>query len=175
MREGECDFRSCQCSAVGYVGLDGALERGESPGRVVKIRNGIEQTRRRKICEHLLELTEGLGRLKRLFRRTDRVITAGVLNKLVGSPIIPFGVGVPRTTVARRDESEHAAISIWLSIDLLAEMRRDALNIFHDRDGVFEDVVVDTLDDVAQRLAGIAKGNAIGIVDVTAAIRCGRT
>ena len=174
MREGKVDFRFRECGAVSHVGLDGMFERGKSPWRVVKIGNGIVQTRRGQIGEHLLELAEGLGSLKRLIRRTDRVVAAGALDEFIGAPIIPFGVGVPCTAVARGDESEHAAVSIRLAVDLRAEMGGDALDIFHDRDGVFEDVMVDALDDVARCFAGGAKDGAIGIVDVPAAVGCGR-
>jgi hypothetical protein len=52
-------------------------------------------------------------------------------------------------------------------------MRRDALDVLHDRHRVFEDVVVDALEDVAHRRAGLIKDGAVSVVDVAAAVRRG--
>jgi hypothetical protein len=51
-------------------------------------------------------------------------------------------------------------------------MRRHPLNILHDGDWVLEDVVIDALQDVADGLACLMEGGAIGVVDVAAAVGC---
>ena len=61
MREGEFDLRLGQDGAAGHVRGDRPLQRLESFRRVVKIRNGVVQSRRGQAGQHLLESPERLA------------------------------------------------------------------------------------------------------------------
>jgi hypothetical protein len=47
-------------------------------------------------------------------------------------------------------------------------MRRDALNVLHQRVRVLEDVAIDPLQDMKERLAAALESHAVGVVDVAA-------
>jgi hypothetical protein len=52
-------------------------------------------------------------------------------------------------------------------------MRRHPLDIFHEGNGVPENTVIDTLQDVAYGHACLMERHAVRVVDVAAAVHCG--
>ena len=68
---------------------------------------------------------------------------------------------------------ERAALWIRLVRHLLRKVRSDPLNVFHQRDGAFEDVVIDPLQNGAVRRAILMELDTVSVVDVAAAIRDG--
>jgi hypothetical protein len=64
-------------------------------------------------------------------------------------------------------------MSVELSVHFPGKVFRDALDVFHERDGIFEDVVIDALEDVTHSQAVLIRSDAKGIIDMTAAMRFG--
>ncbi len=131
------------------------------------------QTWRRQVHEHLLKSPKRFCRLKRLLRPLDGIVGARSVNESISTPGIALRIHVPSLTIACGNQSEHAPVAVWRSIDLGRKMRRHALDIFHQRLRILEDVVVDALQNHAHRLARLLKDNAIRVVDVTASIEFG--
>ena len=105
MREGEFDFRLCQGRATRRVRSDRLLQRLESLGGVMKIGDGVVQSRRGQFSQHLLEPPEGLGGLKSLFRRLNRIVRARPLNKVISAPMVSLCIHVPSTPVTRWNQT----------------------------------------------------------------------
>ena len=108
MREGEFDLRLCQDRAARRVRGDGLLQRRESLRRVVKVGDGVVQSRRGQAGQQLLEPPKGPGGLKRLLRGFDGIVGARLLNKAISAPIVAFRIHVPAAPVTRRNQREHA-------------------------------------------------------------------
>ena len=87
--------------------------------------------------------------------------------------MVAVRVHVPGPPVAGWDEREHAAARLRLPRDLGGQMRGDALDIFHERHGRFENVMVDALENVAHGLAALVEVDTVGVVDMAAAVRGG--
>ena len=68
------------------------------------------------------------------------------------------------------NQRQCAPASVFLAGQFRAEMGRDARDVFHDRDGVFEHEVIDALKDVADARARLVKHDAIGVVNVAATV-----
>ena len=85
------------------------------------------------------------------------VVAARGLNENVGTPDIADGVAEKRRAVARRNERQHAAAGVGFVGHLGGQMRRDALDIFHERHRIFEDIVIDALKNVADAGATLIK------------------
>ena len=52
-------------------------------------------------------------------------------------------------------------------------MRSDTFNVFHEFDGIFENIVIDTLNCVVNDSSCLIERSLIGIIDVTGAVRNG--
>ena len=152
------------------VGGDGLLQRGEAFRRVVKIGDGVVQARRGQVGKQLLEAPEGLRRLERLLGRLDGVVGARVLDEAIGAPGFSLRIHVPVAPVARRNQRERAARAVGLAGHLRGKMRRDALDVLHQRGGIVEDVVIDALQDVARGRAAAWQVTQVGVVDVAVAV-----
>ncbi len=112
---------------------------------MVKIGNRIVQSRGREICQHALELAERLRCLESLPGGLDRVIGSGAVDKEIGAPVIAVGIVVQNAAQPRGNQPQHAPAAVGMIRNLRRQVRGDALDILHQRDGVLEDVVVDAL------------------------------
>ncbi len=61
-------------------------------------------------------------------------------------------------------------MAIWFGGNFGGKMRGDALDIFHERYRLLENIAVDALENVAGTLAAMIEANAISVVDVAAAV-----
>ena len=60
-------------------------------------------------------------------------------------------------------------IRAWFVDETRAEVGANAIDIFHERDGVAENAVVDALDDVATLVAIVLEAGGKGVVDESVA------
>lgn len=146
------------------------LEGGESFGRVVEAGNGRMQWRRRQVGELLLKMSECTGRLKGLLRGFDCVVAVRPFDQSIGAPIAVFLIHVHGLAIARGDEREDATAAVRNRGRLCGEVRGDSLDVFHQRDGIAEDVCVNALQDEASGTAGLVEDGRVGVVDVAAAV-----
>jgi hypothetical protein len=173
MRKREFDFRLGKKCAAGDVRSDRPFQRRKSLRCVVEIRNRIVQSRCGKIRQHPLEFAEGFRSLKSLVRRFDRIVGCGALNKSIGPPIVAVRIHMKTPPGARRDERECATVAVWMILNLRRQVSRHPLDVFHQDDRGFENVVIDTLKEVSRPPGAALKDCAVGVVDVAAAVRRG--
>jgi hypothetical protein len=137
----------------------------------MKIRNRIVQSRRRQIGQKFLELPESLSRLKGLSRRLDGVERPSFFDENINTPKIALIVAIIRLPIVRRNQRKHAAARVGLADGFFSKVRRHALDVLHQRRRIFENVMIDALNNVADARAALIENRAIGVIDVTAAIR----
>ncbi len=140
---------------------------------MVEVRDGVVQPRRGQIRQQTLEPAEGFGGLECLRGRFDGVIGAGFLDEDIRAPDVSVRIAMPGLAVEGRDQREHAAAEIALPGHFGGQVGGDSLHILHQRDRILKDVVVDPLEDVADRSATLAEDRAIGVIDMTTAIGLG--
>ena len=121
----------------------------------MKIRDRVVQSRRRQPGQLLLEASEGSPSLEGLFRRFHCIVRARPLNKTVCAPMVACRIHVPSAPVPRRNQPQRAPAPIRLIGNNRSQVRRHPLHVLHQGFRVFEDVVIDPLQDVAKRRASI--------------------
>src|ERR1700733_5049099 len=173
MRESKLDLRSYQNCAVGHIRGDCLFQRLKPLRRVMKVGDGVVQSRRRQVHAELLESSEGLSRLKRLPRGGNGIISVGCLDETIHTPIAVITILVQRSSVPGRNKCERAPATVGFTCRLSGKMRRHPLDVFHHGDWVLEDFVVNALKQVANKQTCLLEDNAVGVVDVAAAVGCG--
>ena len=171
--QGELNLRPGKPGAVGRVRGDGGFQFGKAPRGVVEVWNGVVQSRSRQIGQQLLEPPEGSGRLKGLLRKFHRIVGPGVLEEDISAPIAAVRAAVPRAPVPGRDQCQAAPAIIRLIRDLMADVLRHALDVLHQRRRGLEHLRVNPLQDVSDERATLVEDGAIGVVNMTAAVRAG--
>jgi hypothetical protein len=109
--------------------------------------------------------------LECLLRGLDGVIRLGHLDEEVAAPIITLAIAMIGFARPRGQQRQCASAEIHIPARLARLVRRDALNVLHERHRVFEDGVVDALEDVAHQRASLIKDGAVRVVDVANAVR----
>lgn len=129
----------------------------------------------RQVHEQALELTERTARLIGLFRRLHGLKGLHSFDKHERPPEFTVAPDVVGLTVARRDDDERTAgdVARARGLELAAEMRGDAHDVFHHRQRFLEHVPVDLLVDVAHAHPALVVGGGIGFVDVADLKRLG--
>src|SRR5215469_14094323 len=171
MPESELDLCLCGLGPVHNVFLNGALQRRKTLRGMVKVRNGIMQSRGGQVRKQLLKSPERFRGFEGLLARLDRIIALRLLNKEIRAPAIAFWIQNIRTTVPRGDEGECAAKEIRFASEFSREMRGDPLDIFHQARRVLKNFLIDALQNIANARADLFKRYTIGIIDVAAAVR----
>src|SRR6202020_581436 len=102
MRESKLDLRPYQNCAIGHIRGNCLFQRLKPLRRVMKVGDGVVQSRCRQVHEELLESSEGLSRLKRLLRGGSGIISVGVFDEAIHTPIATITILVQRSSVLRR-------------------------------------------------------------------------
>ena len=139
----------------------------------MEVGNGVVEARRWEGGELLLELPEGECSLPGLLRRCDRVVAAGALDEAVHAPPVPLPVAMEGCAVMGGNERERSADGVRLAGYLRGDVGGDALDVAHQRCRVFENVVVDALQNHGLLRTGLLEDDTIGVVDVAAAVGLG--
>src|ERR1700733_1404303 len=173
MRESKLDLRSYQNCAVGHIRGDCLFQRLKPLRRVMKVGYGVVQSRCRQGHEELLESSEGLSRLKRLPRGGSGIISVGCLDETIHTPIAAIAILIQVSSVPCRNKCERVPAAVGFTCCLSGKMRCHALDVFHQGDWVLEDFMVDALQQVANKHTCLLEDDAVGVVDVAAAVGCG--
>jgi hypothetical protein len=120
MAECKVDLRIGECCAVRSVARNRGKQRFESFWRVVKIGNGVMQSRGWHAGKQILKTSESPCCLECLFSIFNCVIGAGAGNVVVGAPVVAFFVHVPCGSAAVRNQAQCATIRVWLVCHLCA-------------------------------------------------------
>ena len=171
-RHGELDLLFDESRAVFRVGFNRFFEGSEPLDRVVEIGDGLVEPGSRYVGEEVLELAERPGRLEGLRRSLDDVVSAGPLDEDIHSPVVPVGVLVQDLAVEGLHDFEGAARRRPPPSQFQPLMGGDAVDVVHERGRVFEDVMVDPLENVAYIGSALVVGHGESVVDVSGAIRC---
>ena len=172
---GEVDFRSDSGGAAGGVRGDGGFQCFQPFGSVVEIRDRFMQPFAAEGGGEFLEFPEGAGDLIGLLVAFEFIVTAGAFDERIDAPVVSIRIGGARVSRERRDAGECTAVGFRMSRgdERGQGVAGDALHVFHHLQWLFEDVVVDALDDEAHLPAGLIEHGAIRVVDVAGAIRDG--
>lgn len=75
--------------------------------------------------------------------------------------------------VPDRDQRQHSPAEIRLPAHFSRQMSRNPLDVFHQRDRLLENIVVDALQNISRYRPGLIENGAIRVIDMSAAIRFG--
>ena len=159
--------------SVPGVELDGGAQRIQTFGRMVEIGDRLVQPRAAEIGSQLLETPEGLGRLEGLFVGLDLIVAARAFDEWIDTPIISQGIDGEWPPIDGLDAGQGPAVCFRMIPGEQASERvtGDPLDVLHQRGRGFEDIGIDALEDVAQPRAGLVEAGAIGVIDVSGAVR----
>ena len=154
------------------VGLDGFFQSRQAGSSIVEIGNGFEQGLSGQVCRELLELAEGARRFLALLGSFNLVIRACAFNERVHAPAVAVRIQGVRLAVHGGNQRESAAVSFraLFLFQALQSVVRYALYILHQGDGLLEHIMVHALEDVADTLSRLIHPDAVGVIDVAAAV-----
>ncbi len=154
------------------VGLRGRHQLLEARPCVVEMRNRLVQARTRQIGELREEASERFGRRAGLERRTHRVATARALDEMEGAPPLTVRVDEGEQAVARRHQSQRAAIGVARAFAQQHRtlVRSDARHVLHHPRRLAEDPGVDALLDPARAATLVLALDEQRLVDPAAAV-----
>ena len=144
------------------------FQRLEPQHTVVKLGNGFLHLLWQQICKPFLEQTKGAPYLARLSRSHSDMRRGNPFDEHIGSPVVRVTIPV----IGRAAPSRHQRHSSTRQVKFVfctyffSEMIGDHFYVVHDQLGVQENVVVDALQDVADRCAALPTGYNVGVVDV---------
>ena len=121
----------------------------------------------RKIRKLVLKQTEGLCAVKSLLGRFHHIVAVGPFDEIKSPPVVPLRIAVKALTVMCRNQIERIPES---RIFFTAQMLCNPRDVFHHQLRLFEDVMIDPLEQV-RHLRSVITGHlhAIGVVDMPAA------
>ena len=154
------------------VGLDGLFQGLQAGSGIVEIGDGFKQGFSGQVRREFLELAEGARRFLALPGSFNLVIGACAFNERVHAPAVAVRIQGVRLAVHGGNQREGAAVGFRavLLLQALQGVVRHALHVFHQGDGLLEHVMVHALEDVADALARLVHPDAVGVVDVAAAV-----
>jgi hypothetical protein len=175
--EGEFDFFAALGGAAEGIGGDGGFKGGETLGRIVEIGDGFDESRAGEIGDEALEFAKFPRGLISLIGSIDDIEAGAALDEVKAAPISGLGLlrigrlAMECLTFMGSHERERAAVEIraWFVDETSAKVGANAIDIFHERDRVAENAVVDALDDVATLVAIVLEAGGKGIVDESVA------
>ena len=145
------------------VALQCLQKRAVTVGRIVEIRDGLVQLRRREIRQELLEGAEAHGALIKVLVRLGKLEANRIFHKVIRAPIGILRMQIACAVMRFYKRQDAARVVCFCPQEL-----RDGSDIFHQPCHVAERVAVDFLQDIAP--AAFRHGK-IGHIDVPAAIR----
>ena len=176
MLEGEGDFRFGVLGPIVMVFGQGLEEGGKAFAGMVEVGDGLDEPIAGEVHQVKLELAEGASGLEGLLRRLHRFEGLRPFHEHKGAPVFarrhsdngscPSRVGM----TIRRAAGD---VLGGLRFELVADMRGDPHEVFHQLRRVLEDMLVDLLVNVADARAALVVGCRIGLVDVADLERLG--
>ena len=150
----------------------GALEGSEAFGGVVETGDGLKKRFSREVCAEFLEIAKCTGHFHALLGRFNHIVRACAINEGVNAPNITFLILCVGLAIQRRHESKGAAVRVLATLlpEHAESLCSDAAHIFHEGDGLFEDIAVDARKDVVHTQTRLIHFNAVGVVDMPGAI-----
>ena len=168
----ELEFLGDLIGAVADVLVGGLLERRVAHRGVVEVGDGLVEPGGGQVGHHVLKLRKAARGLKGDVRVAHVVVALHPVDEVVEPP--PFaGEGAHAVALlAGVDQGEDLDVGILRG--LRAEVGERALDVVHHLLRLAEDRVVDALEGVEMACAvRLLRGDAIGVVDVAAAVRLG--
>ena len=158
-----CLHTACAAADIRFHSL---LKGLEPLGRVVKVRDRLPELIRRIARQKSLEAAEGVSALVKVIGVLYLVVACGIFNEEVSPPVSPLGVHIEGFPISGPDKGQGLPIRIAASFcDGSAKIGGDALDIFHQGLGIFENLGVHPLEDV-----GPSADQAEGIIDMAASV-----
>ena len=114
-------------------------------------------------------MSERPRRRKRLRRRSDGVHRMRSLDERKNAPEISVVIAIKRLSVARGHERKRAAMRVPTAGKFSRKVRGDALEIFHHRERIRKNGMIEPLQNELLRHAAGRKCNAESVVDMAAA------
>ena len=163
-----------QASPSGPVFLRRQHEGIVAAAGVMEVRNGIREAGEGQVGQKVLETAEGFGGFLGEGGAVDVAVGFGSFHVKIGAPMVAIGVLMPPAAIAARDEGQHPAVDIGGPglVQLVRDMRGHPVDVFHHEVGAGENGVVDALEDVAHRRAGLIDPDLVGVIDM--AVTAGR-
>ena len=120
-----------------------------------------------------MESAKSLRRLVGLAPVFDDVIRAGPFDEQIAPPVFAFRITVVRESILTQKDRQSATRGIRHSgyLKLSVGLLGDALDVFHQRHGVGENALVDSLKNITHTRARLAESGGEGVIDMTASIR----
>ena len=114
----------------------------------MEIRDGFVQRSRRIIRQQPLEIAERHSALIEIFRLLHLIIACSICDKLIRSPVVPFGIYIIGSSVLIGNGIQSLPVRVSSVLDdLLSQISGNSNYIFHQINRVIENLSVHSLKD----------------------------
>ena len=168
----ELEFLGDLLGAVADVLIGGLLERRVAHRGVVEIGDGLVEPGGGQVGHHVLELRKAARGLKGDVRVAHVVVALHPIDEVVEPP--PLAGKGAHAVALLAGVNQREDLDVGILLGLRAEMGERALDVVHHLLRLAKDGVVDALEGVdVARAVGLLGGDAIGVIDMAAAIGFG--